>query len=331
MAYMNGIISTAPEPGDSPWHRVPDSVGKWFAGHRWVTLTFTLLGGVAAVASPFLWLNIPDPTTVGFLNFTHEAWWVTFRVISIALGVLAVMSVLGDKVADAWEAQAASRTLQEGERAAEASILQLNVVLNEAIRTLNFTGKRQEDAVEALRRTVVNQAAQSVGDLTRATSYNLYREKGGKRVLRDAEHGVVGRRDKPNKPFYERLHPGLEIWRMLDREDDEPDVHSFPEVIEGLDWEAKKDRYRTFFSVPVKAGNVQFGMLSVNNKLVGAIGGPQRAVIIAMAKVLAMAKAAANGAKVINEMSAEQEKRDGLPGMSMASATVSPSEEGSTK
>lgn len=328
---MTGTVHTTPELSDTAWRRGSDRVGAWFARRRLLTLVLTILGGLAAVVSPFLWLNIPDPTAVTFLNFSNEAWWVFFRVVSIALGVFAVLSVIGDKMADAWEAKTASRTLQEGERAAEASILQLNVVLNEAIRTLSLSGKRQEDAVEALRRIVVNQAAQSVGDLSRATSYNLYREKDGKRVLKEAEHGVVGRRDKPNKPFYERLDPKLGIWRMMDREDDEPDVHSYPEEIEGFDWETKKDRYLTFFSVPVKAGNVQLGMLSVNNKIVGAIGGPQRAVIIAMAKTLALAMAAAKGAKVMTELSAEQEKRDGLPGMSVASDTVTPSEEGSTK
>lgn len=327
---MTGALPITPEPSDTAWRRGLSRTGEWLAGHRKLTLTFTILGGLAAVFSPFLWLNIPDGATVVFL-YSNEAWWVTFRVASIVAGVLAVLSVIGDKMADAWEAEAASRTVHEGERAAEASILQLNVVLNEAIRTLNLTGKRQEDAVEALRRTIVNQAAQSVGDLTRATSYRLYREKTDLRVLKDAEHGVVGRRDKPNKPFYERLDPELEIWRMLDREDDEPDVRSYPEVIEGLDWEAKKDRYQTFFSVPVKAGNVQLGMLSVNNKVVGAIGGPQRAVILAMAKVLAMATAAAKGPKIMNELVAEQEKRDGLPGMSVPSDTVTASEEGSTE
>lgn len=327
---MTASVPISAQLSDSAWRRGSDRVGRWFAAHRRVTLTLTLLGGLAAVFSPFLWLNIPDGATVVFL-YSNEAWWVTFRVLSIVLGVAAVLSVIGDKMADGWEAKAASWTLQEGERAAEASILQLNVVLNEAIRTLNLTGRRQEDAVEALRRTIVNQAAQSVGDLTRATSYNLYWEKDGTRVLRDAEHGVVGRRDKPNKPFYERLHPDLEIWRMLDRDDDEPDVRSYPEVIEGLDWAAKKDRYLTFFSVPVKAGNVQLGMLSVNNKVVGAIGGPQRAVILAMAKTLGMATAAAKGTKLMNELVAEQDARDGLPGMSVASDTVISSEEGSTE
>lgn len=298
-----------------------DSVGRWLANHRGVTLALTVLGGISAALSPFLWLNIEEGEAVVFV-FSNEMWWVIFRFLSIALGVLAVLAVVGDKVADKWEARASSLTIAAGERAAEKSILDLNVVLNEAIRTLALTGQRQSDAVEALRRTVVNQAAQAVGPGTRATSYKLHREKDGTRVLRDAEHGVWDRKDKPNKPFFERLDPELEIWRMLDREDDEPEVRSYPEDVPGLDWSTKIERYKTFFSVPVKAGNIQLGMLSVNNKTDGTIGGPQRAVVIAMAKALAIATAASYGAKIINEQAEEQTARDALEAMSEVNATV---------
>lgn len=307
-----------------------DKAGEWLATHRAVTLLLTVLGGVSAAVSPFLWLEFPEGGTVVFL-FPNEAWWVTLRVLSIAVGVLAVLAVVGDKVADAWEARASSRTIAEGERAAEKSILDLNVVLNEAIRTLFLTGKGQAQAVEALRRTVVQMAAQAVGPGTRATSYNLHREKDDRRVLKDAVHGVWDRRDKPNKPFYERRHPDLIIWTMMDREDDEPEVHDYPNEIPGFDWSTKIERYKTFFSVPVKAGTVQLGMLSVNNRKVGAIGGAQRAVIIAMAKALALATAAANGAKIMNEETDKQTARDAVQPMSELTASVTATEDGSTK
>lgn len=324
-ATIARMTDTAP---DMPGHthrrdKAVDATGEWFAKHRALTFVLTVLGGVAAAFSPLLWTNLaPEQAeTVQFI-FPNQAWWELFRLASIVLGVLAVLAVVGDKLADRWESKAASLTVAEGERAAEKSILDLNVVLNEAIRTVFLTGQRQSDAVEALRRTVVNQAAQAVGPGTRATSYCLRRENDDRRVLDEAEHGVWGRNDKPNKPFFERLDPDLDIWRMLDREDDEPEVRSYPEEIPGLDWESKKNRYKTFFSVPVKAQNVQLGMLSVNNRDVGAIGGPQRAVIIAMAKTLALATAVSNGAKIMNEQFEQQRDRDALHQMSDTSATV---------
>ncbi|KAA9131166.1 hypothetical protein [Microbacterium caowuchunii] len=331
------MTTTGPlvEPTPPGWWRdlgikVGDGLGEWLAEHRAVTLFLTVLGGVSAALSPFLWLNIPEGGTTVFL-FPNEAWWIFFRVVSIAAGVLAVLAVAGDKVADAWEARASSRTIAEGERRAEKSILDLNVVLNEAIRTLFLTGQRQTDAVEALRRTVVHQAAQAVGAGTRATSYKLYRGKDDRRVLKEAEHGVWDRKDHPNAPFYERVDPDLIIWKMMDREDDEPEVHEYPEEISGFDWSAKIERYKTFFSVPVKAGSVQLGMLSVNNREIGAIGGAQRAVIIAMAKTLALATAAANGAKIMNEEADKQTARDALQPMSETTASVTATEDGSTK
>jgi hypothetical protein len=324
-------------PQEAPWWRrvgvkIGDDVGEWLSNHRRLTLALTALGGLAAVLSPLLWVNLSpkEAATVVFL-YSNEAWWVTARVASVVAGGLAVLAVIGDKVADAWDAKTASRTIFAGERAAEKSILDLNVVLNEAIRTVYLTGPRQADAVESLRRTIVNLAAQAVGEGTRATSYKLYREEDDSRRLDDAEHGVWGRRDMPNEPFVERVDPDLVIWRMMDREDDEPDVHSYPEVVPGLDWSTKIHRYKTFFSVPVKAGSVQLGMLSVNNRKVGAIGGAQRAVIIAMAKTLALATAAANGAKMMKDETEKQTERDALRGMSDTSASVTATEEGSTE
>lgn len=332
VVWQHEVVTEPALPTDNEpnwWSRARDSIGERLSKRRGLTLSLTVLGGISAALSPFLWLNIPEEDKIYFF-LSNEAWWISFRLASIAAGVLAVLAVVGDKIADGWETRTSSRTIAEGERASEKSILDLNVVLNEAIRTLSLTGQRQADAVEALRRTIVNQAAQAVGPGSRATSYKLHWERDGRRVLKDAEHGVWDRKDKPNKPFYERLDPDLEIWRMLDREDDEPEVHSHPEVIPGLDWKTKTDRYKTFFSVPVKAGNVQLGMLSVNNRSIGTIGGSQRAVIIAMAKALAIATAASIGAKLLNEQADEQAARDALQAMSEGTANVAGSGEGSS-
>lgn len=99
----------------------------------------------------------------------------------------------------------------------------------------------------------------------------------------------TGRYDKPPRPFIERETPQLSIWQELDEPDETREVISAPQVVEGLDWSRKK--YTTYYSVPVKARNIVFGYLSVNNSVDGAIGGAQRATILAMARVFALAMA----------------------------------------
>lgn len=310
----------ATTPPADPWvNPVMHRVGVWLSAHRKFLLALTALGGLAAVMSPWAWIGIPNGAEVWWL-MSNDQWLITFRVLTIGVGSFAVLAVIADKMADAYDAHIASLTIQEGEKAAEKAIDDLNVVLGEAIHTMFLTGKTREEAVESLRRTVVLQSARSVGAGSRATSYNLHREPSGLRVLKDAAHGAEqGRKDKSNTPFYERLHPQLEIWRMLDREDDEPDVRTEPEVIEGLDWSKKE--YCTFFSVPVKAVGVQLGMLSVNNSKEGSIGGPQRAVTVAMARTLALAIAAMKGPKEMKELAA-------LQGMSEPGDTVTAVGEG---
>lgn len=331
MAFMTASV-TVPHPASDGWRSATwNATGRWLSKHRNLLLLLTALGGIAAVVSPWLWLNVHKGGEVVFL-FSNETWWYTFRVASIVIGVAAVLAVIADKVADGYDARVAKLVVHEGEKAAEKSIDDLNVFLGEAIRTMFFTGRRQEDAIETLRRTMVTQSARSVGLGSRATCYNLHREPTDKRVLKEAVHGIEHpRRDKSNTPFFERLDPGLDIWRMLDREDDEPNVRSCEDEdpVVGLDWSKKE--YKTFLSVPIKAVNVQLGMLSVNNSELGSIGGPQRAVTLAMARTYALVVAASKGAAAMNDLAAEQDKRDALRQMSETSATVAASEEGSTK
>ncbi|WP_105035028.1 hypothetical protein [Cryobacterium aureum] len=83
-----------------------------------------------------------------------------------------------------------------------------------------------------------------------------------------------------NLPTFGRfsVSRGLSQSDKADKADEEAEVKSDPEVVYGVEWSMKK--YKTIYSVPVKANMVQLGFLSVNNAKVGAIGGPQRAAVL---------------------------------------------------
>ncbi|WP_411721999.1 hypothetical protein [Mycetocola sp.] len=219
--------------------------------------------------------------------------------MGITAGCLAALAILGDQAADRYENKASTLTFKESEVTAEKAVDDLNVVLSEAIEVMFLAGAAKAEAIRALRRTVARQAASSIGEGSRATYYSLKRESGGLRILGQPKHGKeAGRYDVPDRPFIEKEDRAHPIWELMDRADEEPEVHSYPEEVYGVDWTTKK--YTTFYSVPVKANTVQLGMLSVNNSQVGSIGGAQRAVLLAMARTMALVIASHKGPRLLN-------------------------------
>lgn len=252
---------------------------------RQVFTIVTFVGAVVAVIGPLLW---GDPG------------WHWVRIVA---GIAAAAGIVGDKLADRYDSTVAKLKFRESEFLAEKAIDDLNVVLSEAVEVMFLTGRPRDEAAKALRRTVARQAASAVGDGSRATYYTMRREAGGSRILDSAVHGTEhGRYDRPDRPFIEREDPENTIWALLDRADEEPEVCNAPDEVYGIDWKQKK--YDTFYTVPVKAKSVQLGLLSVNNATAGAIGGPQRAVALAMARTMALVVTVIKGPSSMNSQQA---------------------------
>lgn len=248
---------------------------------RWqILLLVTFIGAVVAVLGPYIW--------------GEDAWdW-----LRITAGIAAAVAIVADKFADRFDGAVATASFRESERLAEKAVDDLNVVISEGIEVMFLQGSARTEAAKALRRTVARQAASAIGEKSRATYYTMRRESGGSRVLDEAVHGAIGRYDKPDRPFVESEDTEHSLWQLLDRADDEPEVHNAYDEVYGLDWDKKQ--YKTFYTVPVKAKRVQLGVLSVNNSIVGAIGGPQRAAVLAMARTMALVIAACRGPQFMN-------------------------------
>lgn len=250
-----------------------------------------LVGTIAAIVLPKVFVcgdDVPKLCAPG----TPLDWTTPVTIVG---GVLAAIAVLLDRVADAYDKRDADRLYRSSESTAEASVSELNSLLLEAIEATFTERTARTTSIEGLRRNLVRFAANSIGPGSRATYYTLLSTVPGNRVLGEAKHATtVGRQDTPERPWIENENPGHAMWRLLDVPDQHQVAHSRPEDVGDTDWDTVA--YDTFLTIPVKAHGVVFGVLSVNNASAGAIGDAQRAVIISMARTMALTLAFDAGA-----------------------------------
>jgi len=275
---------------------------------RWVLTAITLLGSVGALVVPRLWLlkdGTADPAGTP---------WV------IVLGIAAAVAVTMDRIADAYDKRVAGIVLRGSQDTAENAVSDLNILLADAIEVSFFEGTSREKAIQTLARLLTLCAAKSIGPGSRASYYSLSADESGSRTLGAPVHATeYGRHDKPKRPFIEVDDPGHPIWRIMDGADESPEVMNATDAVYGVTWEEKE--YVTFVSVPVKANEVQFGLLSVNCSNEGAIGGAQRATILAMARSMALVLAFTNGPRIMSS-------RLTSPQMTVVSISVNNNEKG---
>ena len=269
-----------------------------FLRRSFILTGLTLVSAVLVVGIP-QWFLLKN-------GRTDPAW----APLSVAAGIVIAVAVVLDRIADAYEKRIAAGTLTGSEESAENTVTDLNTFISEALEVTFLEGNARMKHIKALRRILVLCAAKCVGPGSRATYYTLRVLPDKTRILGAPQHHCeYGRYDKPSRPFIETEDTDHSVWQIMDGPDQEPRVHSEGEEIYGLDWTRKK--YKTFISVPVKAGEVQFGFLSVNNARVGAIGGPQQATILAMARIFALVLSNARGPRLMNSRQGTYEMSDG--------------------
>ncbi|ROS63877.1 hypothetical protein EDF42_2131 [Curtobacterium sp. PhB172] len=246
--------------------------------------------------------------------------WTPWLVVATVLSALAVVF---DRIADAYDKKLSKLRLSGSEDSAENSITDLNTFLGEVIEVTFLQGAAKAAHMRWLRRSLVLVAAKSIGPGSRATYYTLEDSTPGHRVLGSPQHATeYGRHDKPSRPFLEEEDPGHSIWQLLDGPDEQVEVmREGVDEVYGVDWGRKP--YSTFLSVPVKAGDVQFGLLSVNCANEGAIGGSQRAAVLAMARAMATALAFDQGPQGMNSRASSKD-------LSVASSNVADTTETGT-
>jgi hypothetical protein len=207
-------------------------------------------------------------------------------LIVTALGIAAAMAAALDKFADKH-----SKKLDAleaiGEQTAGGRAVSAIVVLMEEIHDGAFVGSAmRRDRWTTLRASLAAAAAAvPTAENVRATYYPLSKDVNDWRELKDPKsRGRGNRQDQADSEFFEAKEPDHPIWKIMDARDTACEIISEPDENCGVDWDEKP--YKTFISVPVKAGKVQFGLLSVNAPVVGDLTELDRLSLIALARTM---------------------------------------------
>lgn len=232
---------------------------SWFKD-KYLLLVLTVAFGVAAA-----------------FDFVGSSGW------RIGLALAAVLLLALERLADLYDEKVRELDLQNSEASAERATQRVNDFLHWLVKAT--AGGKKPSAWTAMH-AAAQSANSTLGDDARTMFYEL-EGSAPERVLRE-KITIRGsqRTDGSDRPFIEKDSPELDVWRLLDRPDTEPQpVEVDPEERRGA---RSPTEYATYYSIPVRTESHVFGMLSVNHRQVGAIGATQRAAILAIARALAI-------------------------------------------
>jgi len=281
---------------------------SWALKEHWVLPLVTF---ASVIGAPALLYYVPR-TAAGEVEP-----WVRNGVVTLA--IVGALAVLADRLADRYDSRVteeqAAGLAEEGTEllaAAEQSTLhrfnELNWLLDRAHGTAFLSQQDARDTlIDAIRDSVVKAAASALGPGSRATYYQLVWDDDGTRRLVNPRHALtVGRSDQPEKEWVERSNPTHGMWTLLNRDDSEPPIFQSPDPAANLDW--NRVDYDCFVTLPVRAEQLVFGVLSVNSSDLGAIGETEKAMVLAAARLLALVEATHRGAEQARTDSEAQEK-----------------------
>lgn len=261
------------------------NLGKlsYWLREKWI---LTILIGLAAIAAGVLpryeWSN-------GIVELNGRMGSASTIILTV-LAILAALAVFLDKVADKHSQKEAILLA----RAEESAGLRVLAVINSVLGNIHEVAYSKNSArgakIETLRAQVAAAAALiPAANLSRAAYYPL-RYEGKFRILDNPKDD--GRNKQATSVFFEENDPNHPIWEIMDSKDTACEIRSSPEDC-GVNWSAKK--YKTFISVPVRAEQVTFGMLSINAPAVGDLTEMDRVATISLARMMAAVLALERG------------------------------------
>lgn len=256
--------------------------GFWWTLGRvslWLRDNWILTGCIALAAAALAFLP-------RYAVDDHGKMFEWALLVVTVLGIAAAAAAALDKIADKH-----SKNLDAlealGEQTAGGRAVGAIVVLMEEIHDGAFVSSAMRRDRWTTLRTSLAAAAAAIptAENVRATYYPLARDANDWRELKDPKsRGRGNRQDQADSEFFEAEDPKHPIWKIMDARDTACEIISEPDKNCGVDWSKKP--YKTFISVPVKAGKVQFGLLSVNAPVVGDLTELDRLSLIALARTM---------------------------------------------
>lgn len=213
-------------------------------------------------------------------------WVIIVRVVSMVLiPLFAAADKRADVQAKAEAVSAADEASQEAQKAYRQSISSLLLIANWGAAIAKDPPGRKKTLLKDLRTvSVAATHGLSIAAQTRATYYTLRITPDGRVLGEPVSHGRV---EESTTIWEEAKDPGHSVWRIMDGEDvNAPIVRSTDEdKKDWADWDNKK--YKSFISVPVKAGGVQFGLLSLNAPKSEDLTETDRMAVLVAARIMA--------------------------------------------
>lgn len=257
----------------------------WLRDH-FILRLLMLAGALVAAAAP----GLRDVTgcilqpVCDLVVVPVATWWPLVVFIG---GVGAALAVFADFIADRHEkARLELARAGEVEQVGKA-ISALLALLDDTIRVAFKERKVRADRLEQLRTSLPTAVKEMPAAANvRSTYYPLRFDDDGFRVL--DQPVSRGRVDPATTVWHEKDDPSHPIWALMDGPDLAAPIAKAPEQV-GIEWETRP--YKTFISVPVKAGDMQFGMISVNAPVATDFTEVDRISVIVAARVMATALA----------------------------------------
>ncbi|WP_146070496.1 hypothetical protein [Arthrobacter sp. 08Y14] len=228
-------------------------------------------------------------------------WTIIIRVVSM---VLIPLFAAADKTADV-QAKAdaksdANEASQEAQKAYRQSISSLLLIANWGAGIAKDPPSRKKTLLKDLRTvSVAATHGLSIAPQTRATYYTLKTTADGRVLGEPVSHGRV---EESTTIWEEAKDPAHSVWGIMDGEDvNAPIVRSTDEdKKDWADWDNK--RYKSFISVPVKAGGVQFGLLSLNAPKSEDLTETDRMAVLVAARIMATTLSLAHEPPALKEL-----------------------------
>ena len=277
---------------------------------RFILRVGIFAGAAGAASSLFVqsWSNYCSTALVGATCLIPQEAFMAWPLVLLVLGAIAGVSVVLDALADRHQKNVDKLQAVSEVKSVGKAMSSLIVLLGEIIEIGFQRGKVRKDRIGQLQTALAAAvAAAPIAENVRATYYPLTIDSSGARSLANPVSG--GRLDDVTTVWEESDIPEHMIWNTLDSSDLHTEIAESPEEKFGVDWAAKP--YDTFVSVPVKARDVTFGMISLNAPRVGDIGELERLTVITAARMMSAVLALEHGPEILqreNEMTVARRK-----------------------
>jgi len=208
----------------------------------------------------------------------------------LAAAIAAALASAADKFADRHAKKEEKLSQDAASEAGVRAVVRLIALLenlNQVARSRRATAQVQMPNVRLAAAALASEVPSA--ENVRASYYALTRDADGKYQLVDPV--TQGRPEDAVTEFRAADDPGHSIWQLLATPDKNCKIRNDGDAVPDFDWTTK--RYKTFVTLPVRAGTAVFGMLTANALNPGDLTELDRVALIAAARTLALAEAAA--------------------------------------